>query len=453
VKTLITLFSLVLIFYLESGQNILIIGGGAREHALAWKAAQSPLVDKVWIASGNGGTAIENRVENLPISSLDTPRLLAFAQEKRIDLTIVGPETSLATGIVDAFAETGLRCLGPSLLASQLEISKHFAKQFMMRHHIPTAHYASFTQFEPAVAYVQHHALPLVIKADGLAQGKGVVVAQTEEQAIDALQKIMVQKIFGASGDCVIIEEYLAGEELSYTVLTDGDHILPLATAQDHKRLNDGDQGPNTGGMGAYSPVSLVTPEIENGILDTIVLPTIKGMRAEGVPYTGFLYVGLMLTEEGPKVLEYNCRLGDPEAAPLLMRLRSDLVATCHAALDHTLDQIHLDWDPRTAASVVVASHYYPHPSPRADVIHVPLLESNEHKIFHGSTQYDMGQWTTSGGRALCVTALAPSILQALDKTYSLIHLIGWPNMHFRKDIGYRECEREKLNFIERNRL
>jgi len=436
------LLSLLYAKGLATYEKILIIGAGGREHALAWKALQSTRVNKIFVAPGNGGTSLENGIVNVPIASTDVDALVSFASNNAIDLTIVGPETALAAGIVDAFSKKGLRCFGPSLQAAQLETSKVFSKEFMFRHKIPTARYKSFSDFEQSLNYVHQQPMPLVIKADGLAGGKGVIIAQTEGEAILALKQIMIDKNFGSAGEQVVIEEYLEGEEVSFIVITDGEHILPLETTQDHKRRNDHDQGLNTGGMGAYSPVSIVTPEMQKLILETIFLPTIKGMRKENSPYMGFLYAGLMLTADGPKVLEYNCRLGDPEAEPLLMRMQSDLIFLCEAALDHRLDQVSIQWDPRKAVSVVLVSGDYPAYCPGGDQITGFPNERLDFKIFHACTQHKEGRFITTGGRVLCATALGSDIQEAVQKVYELIRPIHWQGMHYRTDIGNRELER-----------
>lgn len=425
--------------------KVLIIGGGGREHALAWKAAQSEHVSKVFVAPGNAGTAHEEKLENVAIGAEDIDALKAFAVENKIDLTIVGPEAPLVVGIVDQFTEAGLRCFGPTAGAAQLEGSKAFTKDFLARHNIPTGSYANFTEIDPAVAYIKEQGAPIVIKADGLAAGKGVIVAMTEEEAITAVKDMLAGNAFGDAGHRVVIEEFLAGEEASYIVMVDGEHILPMATSQDHKAALDGDKGPNTGGMGAYSPAPVVTPEIEKRIMKEVIEPTVKGMATEGNPYTGFLYAGLMISANGtPKVIEYNCRFGDPETQPIMMRLKSDLVALCNAALDKKLDQATIEWDARPALGVVLAAGGYPADYAKGDVISGIPAATADSKVFHAGTAEKEGQTVTSGGRVLCAVALGQNVSEAQAKAYEAVKQIRWNGVNFRTDIGYRAISREK---------
>lgn len=420
--------------------KILIIGGGGREHALAWKVAQSSVVKKVFVAPGNAGTAQETKVTNVAIKADDVPGLVAFAQAQAIDLTLVGPETPLVRGVVDTFQQAHLRCFGPTQAAAQLEGSKRFAKDFLTRHHIPTAAYATFTELHAAITYLQQAETPIVIKADGLAAGKGVVVAQTQAEAIAAVRAMLLDQTLGAAGQQVVIESYLAGEEASFICLVDGEHVLPLATSQDHKARDEGDTGPNTGGMGAYSPAPVVTPEMHARIMTDIIEPTVRGMAAEGYAYTGFLYAGLMIDAQGhPKVLEYNCRLGDPEAQPLLLRLQSDLVTLCLAALDKRLNQVTVDWDPRSALGVVLASDGYPEQYTQGHPISgLSTLNFSAGKVFHAGTAKKAGQIVTAGGRVLCVCALGETLRQAKAQAYALVEGIHWQGKYYRKDIGHR---------------
>ncbi len=424
--------------------KILVIGGGGREHALAWKAAQSEQVSVVYVAPGNAGTAQEKKLENVAIAAEDIAGLKAFAHDNQIDLSIVGPEAPLVAGIVDEFTAAGLPCFGPSKAAAQLEGSKSFTKDFLARHNIPTAAYANFTDVDQAIAYIKEQGAPIVIKADGLAAGKGVIVAQSEEEAIAAVKDMLAGNAFGDAGHRVVIEQFLAGEEASYIVMVDGEHILPMATSQDHKAAFDGDRGPNTGGMGAYSPAPVVTPEIDSRIMREIIEPTVKGMAAEGNSYTGFLYAGLMIDKDGqPRVIEYNCRFGDPETQPIMMRLRSDLVALCQAALEKKLDQASIDWDPRAALGVVLAAGGYPADYRKGDVIQgIPAATADTH-VFHAGTTEKDGQVVTSGGRVLCAVALGESVSEAQAKAYQLVEKISWDGMIYRKDIGYRAISRE----------
>ena len=426
--------------------DILVIGNGGREHALAWKAAQSELADTVYVAPGNAGTALEPGIENIDIGVGDIDELKRFALEREIGLTIVGPEAPLVDGIVDAFTAAGLRCFGPGKQAAQLEGSKSFTKEFLARHGIPTADYRVFTEIEPALAHIAEQGAPIVVKADGLAAGKGVIVAMDQETAEAAVRDMLAGNAFGDAGHRVVIEEYLEGEEASFIVMADGRHVLPMATSQDHKRVGDGDTGPNTGGMGAYSPAPVVTEEVYRRIMDEVITPTIQGMASEGRPYTGFLYAGLMITAGGaPKVIEYNCRFGDPETQPIMLRLRSDLVAHCLAALEGTLDQQHAEWDPRPALGVVLAAGGYPGDYTRGLPIQgLPQEPEPDRKVFHAGTALnEQGIVVTSGGRVLCATALGDTVREAQQAAYDLASRISWDGMFYRKDIGYRAINRE----------
>ncbi len=424
--------------------KVLIVGGGGREHALAWKAAQSPKAEKVFVAPGNAGTAREPGCENVAVAADDVDGLLRFARSAGIDLTIIGPEAPLVLGIVDRFREAGLRCFGPGRVAAQLEGSKIYAKEFLARHSIPTAAYGSFTEAAKAEAYIRHVGAPIVVKADGLAAGKGVVVAQTVEEATAAVRAMLGNNAFGDAGQRVVIEEFLTGEEASFIVMADGQHVLALATSQDHKRLLDHDQGPNTGGMGAYSPAPVVTAAIHDRVLREIIEPTVRGMAAEGNPYTGFLYAGLMIDLEGnSKVLEYNCRFGDPETQPVMMRLQSDLLTLVDAAIDGRLDQVQALWDPRPALGVVMAAGGYPGPYRKGDVIYgLDAKTGAGQKVFHAGTTLSGGQVLTQGGRVLCATALGDSVAEAQQRAYALAHNISWTGAQYRTDIGYRAISR-----------
>jgi phosphoribosylamine--glycine ligase len=426
--------------------NILIIGSGGREHALAWKAAQSPLADKVLVAPGNAGTAREPKVENVAIAADDVERLVAFAREREVGLTIVGPEAPLVLGVVDAFRAAGLKCFGPTKGAAQLEGSKAFAKDFLVRHGIPTAGYATFTALDPALAHLRERGAPIVVKADGLAAGKGVIIAKTLAEAEAAVRDMLAGNAFGAAGHRVVIEEFLDGEEASFIVMADGEHALPMATSQDHKRVGDGDTGPNTGGMGAYSPAPVVTPAVHRRVMDEVIQPTVRGMAAEGLPYTGFLYAGLMIMPDGtPKVIEYNCRFGDPETQPIMLRMRSDLVAHCLAALDGRLDAEHAEWDTRAALGVVLAAGGYPGDYRKGDAIDgLDGADSADAKVFHAGTGERDGRVVTSGGRVLCATALGVDVREAQQRAYALVDRIRWDGMIFRRDIGYRAVARER---------
>lgn len=428
--------------------KVLVIGSGGREHALGWKAAQSPDVEKVFVAPGNAGTAREAKLENVNIGVEDIKALVAFARDNQIGLTIVGPEAPLVIGVVDAFEAAGLPCFGPSKAASQLEGSKAFTKDFLARHHIPTAAYANFTEIDPALAYIKEMGAPIVIKADGLAAGKGVIVAMTEAEAEAAVRDMLAGNAFGEAGHRVVVEEFLDGEEASFIVMADGEHILPMATSQDHKRVGEGDSGPNTGGMGAYSPAPVVTPEIHDRIMREVIEPTVRGMAAEGNPYTGFLYAGLMIDVDGaPKVIEYNCRFGDPETQPIMMRLKSDLVALCQTALERKLDTVSTEWDERAAMGVVLAAGGYPGDYAKGAVINgLDGADSADAKIFHAGTATKDGAVVTSGGRVLCATALGSSVSEAAQKAYQLADKISWDGMFMRRDIGYRAIAREKAD-------
>jgi phosphoribosylamine--glycine ligase len=439
--------------YLTFGQNnkgkqmnVLVIGSGGREHALAWKAAQSPRVSKVFVAPGNAGTAREAKLENVALKVEDIPALVAFARTNDIALTIVGPEVPLVLGVVDAFEAAGLRCFGPSRAAAQLEGSKAFTKDFLARHHIPTAAYGNFTDVDAALAYVRQQGAPIVIKADGLAAGKGVIVAMTLDEAEAAVRDMLSGNTFGEAGHRVVIEEFLDGEEASFIVMVDGEHILPMATSQDHKRVGDGDSGPNTGGMGAYSPAPVVTAEVHARVMREVIEPTVRGMAAEGHPYTGFLYAGLMIDPDGaPKVIEYNCRFGDPETQPIMLRLKSDLVSLCEAALDRRLDQVDAEWDSRAAVGVVLAAGGYPGDYRKGDVISgLDEAVAHDAKVFHAGTAGRDGQVVTAGGRVLCATALGESVGEAQARAYELAGKIRWDGLFYRRDIAWRAIRREQ---------
>ena len=420
--------------------KILVIGGGGREHALAWKAAQSPLADQVFVAPGNAGTALEPKLQNVAIGAEDLVALLDFAQGEGIDLTIVGPEAPLVAGIVDRFEAAGLKIFGPSARAAQLEGSKTFTKDFLARQRIPTAAYQSFTEIEPALDYIREMGTPIVVKADGLAAGKGVILADSEEQAGAAVRDMLAGNAFGEAGHRVVIEEFLRGEEASYICMVDGENILPMATSQDHKARDDGDRGPNTGGMGAYSPAPVLSDEIAERVMNEVIRPTVEGMAAEGARYVGFLYAGLMIDASGtPKVLEYNCRFGDPETQPIMMRLQSDLVAHCLAALEGRLDQEMAEWDARASLGVVLAAQGYPDQYARGEVIRNIPAESEQHKVFHAGTALDAdGKVVSNGGRVLCAVALGKDIRQAQQRAYELVEQIDWPGAYYRHDIGFK---------------
>ncbi len=426
--------------------KVLIIGGGGREHALAWKCGQSPRVEQVVVAPGNAGTALEPKVRNVAIAADDIEALLAFAQREDIGLTIVGPEGPLVAGIVDRFSAAGRACFGPSRAAARLEGSKAFSKEFLKRHRIPTASYATFTKDSFDAAYVRAQRLPLVVKADGLAAGKGVIICETHESAIEAATG-MLGGSFGSAGNTIVIEEFLHGEEVSFIVIASDQSVLPLATSQDHKRRDDGDQGPNTGGMGAYSPAPIVTPALHARIMSEVIEPTLRGLRADGNPYLGFLYAGLMIAADGtPNVLEFNCRFGDPETQPILMRLQSDLIDLCEAAITgaDALERIDVRWDPRAALGVVMAAGGYPDGFHKGDPI--SGLESAARrpgKVFHAATSSEGMHIVTAGGRVLCAVGLGDSVAAAQAQAYDLVHAIHWNLVQYRGDIGYRAVERE----------
>lgn len=426
--------------------KILIIGGGGREHALAWKAAQSPYVESVFVAPGNAGTALEAKLSNVDIAADDLAGLETFALDNAIGLTIVGPEAPLVMGVVDRFRAAGLKIFGPTQAAAQLEGSKSFTKDFLARHAIPTAEYATFTEVDAALAYLAEKGAPIVIKADGLAAGKGVIVAMTQAEAEAAVRDMLEANAFGDAGARVVIEEFLDGEEASFIVMVDGEHVLPMATSQDHKRVGDGDSGPNTGGMGAYSPASVVTEAVYQRILDEVIVPTVQGMAEEGHAYSGFLYAGLMIDASGmPKVIEYNCRFGDPETQPILMRLKSDLVSLCLAGAEGRLDGESCEWDQRAAVGVVMAAGGYPGDYRKGDVIEgFEAAEASGCKVFHaGTAQDDQGRVVTSGGRVLCVTALGERVSRARDRAYEGVAAIHWDDALYRRDIAHRAIARE----------
>jgi phosphoribosylamine--glycine ligase len=428
--------------------NVLVIGGGGREHALAWKAAQSNRVETVFVAPGNAGTAREPGVENVDLGVTDFAGLADFCEANGVGLTIVGPEAPLVEGVVDFFQTRGLRCFGPSAAAAQLEGSKAFTKDFLARHGIPTADYANFTECEPALAYLRERGAPIVVKADGLAAGKGVIVAETLAQAEAAVTDMLSGNAFGAAGCRVVIEEFLEGEEASFIVMADGRSVLPMATSQDHKRIGEGDTGPNTGGMGAYSPAPVVTTEVYNRIMERIIQPTVAGMRADGAPYCGFLYAGLMIDRDGnPRVIEFNCRFGDPETQPIMLRLQSDLCELCELALDGALGGVKADWDPRPAMGVVMAAGGYPGSYEKGHPIAgLEDLDSADLKVFHAGTASRDGETVTSGGRVLCVTALGDTVREARDRAYRGVQQICWEGVTYRRDIGWRAIERESAD-------
>ncbi|WP_305421342.1 phosphoribosylamine--glycine ligase [Photobacterium leiognathi] len=426
--------------------KVLIIGNGGREHALGWKVAQNPQVETVFIAPGNAGTALEPKLENVAIGVEDIAGLVEFAQNNQIALTIVGPEAPLVIGVVDAFRAAKLPIFGPTEAAAQLEGSKAFTKDFLARHNIPTAEYQNFTEIEPALAYLKQKGAPIVVKADGLAAGKGVIVAMTEQEAEDAVRDMLAGNAFGEAGHRVVIEEFLDGEEASFIVMVDGKNVLPMATSQDHKRVGNSDTGPNTGGMGAYSPAPVVTQEIHDRVMKEVIYPTVEGMAAEGAPYTGFLYAGLMIMSDGtPKVIEYNCRFGDPETQPIMLRMQSDLVELCLAAIDGKLDTVESKWDPRASIGVVLAAGGYPASYNKGDVISgLPQQEVAGEKVFHAGTTNNQGYIVTNGGRVLCATAMGDSVLEAQQRAYALAKQISWDGMFHRDDIGYRAIAREQ---------
>lgn len=425
--------------------KVLILGSGGREHALAWKAAQSPRIEQIYVAPGNAGTALEPRVTNVGIAADDLDALVEFARRERIELTIVGPETPLVLGVTDAFEAAGLRCFGPRRLAARLEGSKAFTKDFLSRHRIPTAAYATFTQASFDIAWVRAQRAPLVVKADGLAAGKGVIICETTDEAIRAAQE-MFSGQFGAAGNTVVIEEFLAGEEASFIAIVSGRHILPLATSQDHKRRDDGDRGPNTGGMGAYSPAPVVTDDIHRRIMRDVMQPTVRGLIADGAPYVGFLYAGLMIAPDGtPNVLEFNCRFGDPETQPIMMRLASDLTQLCDAAIDGRLDRADATWDSRAALGVVLAAEGYPESARKGDEIYgLEAAGRLPGKIFHAGTQLANGKVATNGGRVLCAVGMGMTVSEAQRAAYALCDQIRWSGMQYRRDIGHRAIARER---------
>ena len=421
--------------------KLLVIGSGGREHALAWKLTQNMRVQKVFVAPGNGGTALEPGLENVAITEI--PALIAFAKKERVHLTVVGPEAPLAAGIVDAFTEAGLKIYGPTRAAAQLESSKDFAKSFMQRHGIPTARHATFERAAEAKAHVDAQGAPIVIKADGLAAGKGVVVAATREEAHAAIDAMLVEQRLGSAGARVVIEQFLDGEEASFIVMSDGVHVLPLATSQDHKRLRDGDQGPNTGGMGAYSPAPVVTPKVHARVMREIIMPAVQGMAKDGVPYVGFLYAGLMIDREGnPRTIEFNCRLGDPEAEPIILRLKSDLLELVERGVEGKLNGANPEWDRRTALGVVLAAHGYPEEPRKGDRIEGLPKPDADCKLFHSGTRLEGKAPVTNGGRVLCVTALGDSVKMARARAYEAVDRVRFDGMQFRKDIGYRALKR-----------
>ena len=425
--------------------NVLIIGSGGREHALAWKVAQDKRVEKVFVAPGNAGTATEAKCENVAIDVLDIAALADFA-EQNVQLTIVGPEAPLVAGVVDLFRTRKLDIFGPTAAAAQLEGSKAFTKDFLARHAIPTADYQNFTEVEPALAYLQQVGAPIVIKADGLAAGKGVIVAMTLQEAEDAVRDMLAGNAFGEAGSRVVIEEFLDGEEASFIVMVDGTNVLPMATSQDHKRVGDGDSGPNTGGMGAYSPAPVVTAEVHQRVMDEVIYPTVRGMASEGNVYTGFLYAGLMIDTAGkPKVIEFNCRFGDPETQPIMVRLESSLVLLVEAALAKALDKVEATWDPRPTVGVVIAAGGYPADYAKGDVIEgLADAAQLEGKVFHAGTALKDGQIVTAGGRVLCATAIGRTVEEAQQQAYRLAEKIRWNGSFYRNDIGYRAIARER---------
>ncbi len=425
--------------------NVLIIGSGGREHALAWKVAQDPRVETVFVAPGNAGTATEAKCENVAIDVLAIEQLADFA-EQNVQLTIVGPEAPLVKGVVDLFRSRGLDCFGPTAAAAQLEGSKAFTKDFLARHNIPTADYQNFTEVQPALAYLQEKGAPIVIKADGLAAGKGVIVAMTLAEAEEAVRDMLSGNAFGDAGARVVIEEFLDGEEASFIVMVDGTNVLPMATSQDHKRVGDGDTGPNTGGMGAYSPAPVVTADVHQRVMDEVIWPTVKGMAAEGNVYTGFLYAGLMIDRNGaPKVIEFNCRFGDPETQPIMLRLQSSLVLLVEAALAKALNKIEAQWDPRPSLGVVLAAGGYPGDYSKGAAIRgLDAAAQLEGKVFHAGTVLVDGAVTTAGGRVLCATALGDTVSAAQQNAYALAARIEWDGHFYRHDIGYRAIAREQ---------
>ena len=425
--------------------RVLIVGSGGREHAFAWKVAQATRVTETFVAPGNAGTALEPRVRNVAIAADDIAALVQFARSERIDLTIIGPEAPLVLGITDAFAAAGLRCFGPRRAAARLEGSKAYMKEFLTRHGIPTAAYASFTRESFDAAWVQRQRAPLVVKADGLAAGKGVIICETQQEAIDCAQAMFAGQ-FGNAGNTVVIEEFLVGEEASFIAMVDGTHLLPLASSQDHKRRSDGDAGPNTGGMGAYSPAPVVTPAIHDRIMREVMEPTVRGLQADGTPYVGFLYAGIMIAADGtPYVLEFNCRCGDPETQPVMCRLQSDLTELCEAALDARLHEVTAKWDSRAALGVVLAAGEYPEaPRKGHEIVGLERAAQLPGKVFHAATRTEGGRVLTDGGRVLCAVGLGDDVSQAQQAAYRLVDAIRWTDVHYRRDIGYRAIARER---------
>ncbi len=425
--------------------KILVVGGGGREHALAWKLGQSPRVSRVFVAPGNAGTALEADTENVPIDAEAIDELVTFARDAAIGLTIVGPEAPLVAGIADRFEAEGLRCFGPSAGAARLEGSKAFTKDFLARHNIPTAAYRSFSDAGDARRWIAEQRAPLVVKADGLAAGKGVILADSIEQAQAAANEMLSGSAFGDAGRCIVVEEFLSGEEASFIALVDGTHVLPLASSQDHKARDDGDRGPNTGGMGAYSPAPVITAEMHSRIMEEVMLPTVRGMAQDGAPFRGFLYAGVMIGDDGvPRVLEFNVRLGDPETQPILMRLRCDLTALCEAALDGTLDRHHAEWDSRACLGVVMTAGGYPGSYEKGKVISGLNEDTPDIKVFHAGTALKAEQVVTSGGRVLCVCALGESVTEAQARAYERVGTIRWDGVYYRHDIGYRAVARDR---------
>jgi phosphoribosylamine--glycine ligase len=425
--------------------NVLILGSGGREHALAWSAAQDDNVETVFVAPGNGGTATEAKMKNVALDIMDSEQLIEFAQSNNIGLTIVGPEAPLVNGVVDAFRAKELAIFGPTAAAAQLEGSKAFSKDFLARQNIPTAFYENFTEIEPAIAYINKIGAPIVVKADGLAAGKGVIVAMSIEEAEAAVRDMLAGNMFGDAGSRVVIEEFLTGEEASFIVMVDGDNVLPMATSQDHKRVGDKDTGPNTGGMGAYSPAPVVTDEIHQRIMEQVIYPTVNGMKEEGNEYTGFLYAGLMIDEQGlPKVIEFNCRFGDPETQPIMLRLKTSIVDMCNAALNKSFDELSVQWDSRPSVGIVMAAGGYPASYASGDTISLNTSVNNSTKVFHAGTRLEGDNLVTSGGRVLCVASLGDSVTDAQKQAYSTVKEIQWDKAFYRSDIAYRAIEREQ---------
>lgn len=425
--------------------KVLVVGGGGREHALAWKIAESPRVSSVLVAPGNAGTELEPGIHNVRVDAENIDELLKLVKAENVDLTIIGPEAPLVAGIVDRFQAEGLECFGPRAQAAQLEGSKAFTKEFMARHKIPTADYRTFESVDPALDYIREKGAPIVVKADGLAGGKGVIVARTVDEAENAVRSMLEQDSFGAAGKCVVVEEFLSGEEASFIVMVDGETILPLATSQDHKARDNGDSGPNTGGMGAYSPAPVITSHISERVMNEVMRPTVDGMKKDGCPYVGFLYAGLMIDADGtPKVLEFNCRFGDPETQPIMFRLRSDLVSLIEASLDGQLATQVAQWDSRAALGVVMAAGGYPGHYRKGNMIDgLPESPTDLTKVFHAGTAIENGRIVTTGGRVLCVVALGDTVAEAQSEAYALVNTISWPDAFYRTDIGYRAIARE----------